>query len=178
MKKLPTYINIEEFEKLFEAVNKLKRITPRRKKEYKLAMLLGFEAGMRISEIVGYLDKVPILSKEQVDLQRHTIRIVSGKGEKDRVVPLPKRFNLTAYNMLPLKIDRRALQFFITKLGGKVLNKKITFHTLRHSFASNCVNKMPLHQLQMLLGHSRLDTTGIYLHANPDEAIRNARECF
>jgi len=35
-----------------------------------------------------------------------------------------------------------------------------------------------LHQVQMLMGHSRLDTTGIYLHANPKEAIDKAQELF
>ncbi|GAH78518.1 unnamed protein product, partial [marine sediment metagenome] len=79
----------------------------------------------------------------------------------------------------PLTIQRRALQSFVTKLGKEVLSKEISFHTLRHGFASHLVNSgRPLHEVQMLMGHSRLDTTGIYLHANPKEAIENAREVF
>jgi len=80
---------------------------------------------------------------------------------------------------LPLKIKRRALQYQITKLGKKVLNKKITFHTLRHGFCSHLANSgMSLHQIQILAGHSNLQTTGIYLHANPQASIEKAQELF
>jgi len=39
-------------------------------------------------------------------------------------------------------------------------------------------NGRPLHEIQMLMGHSRLDTTGIYLHANPRQAIEGAQNVF
>ena len=165
-KKLPTIITKEEFEKIFYAETD---------KNYKLAFLLGFEAGMRISEIVGYKDKVPKLTPDRID--DVSIRIISGKGGKDRIVPRPKRLNEHALKLLPLKISRRAIQWEITRLGVKILNKQITFHTLRHGFCSHLVNQgRPLHEVQMLAGHSRLDTTGIYLHANPKDAIDKARE--
>jgi len=169
-KKLPKIISQEEFEKVLKATEK---------KEYKVAFLLGFESGLRLSEIVGFKDKVPKLSKENVSLEQNTIRVISGKGGKDRIVPLPKRFNINALKLLPLKMSRRSLQSKITEIGEEVLNKKITFHTLRHGFGSHLAGKgMPLHQIQMLMGHSRLDTTGIYLHANPKESIDKSRELF
>jgi integrase/recombinase XerD len=168
--KLPKIISQEEFEKLFAA---------EKNKNYKLAYLLGFEAGMRISEIVGYKDIVPRLEPMNVDLKQNTIRIISGKGNKDRTVPLPKRFNEAAFKLLPILVPRRTLQNAITKLGKRVLNKDITFHTLRHGFGTHLSNQgRPLHEIQMLMGHSRLDTTGIYLHANPKQAINGAREAF
>ncbi len=183
MKKLPKIISQEEFEKLMKEASKIEQSiklkSPRklRIKQYRISMLLGFEAGMRISEIVGYLDKVPALTKDKVESA--SIRIISGKGGKDRIVPRPKRFNSGAVELLPLKLKRRALQSFITNLGVKVLNKQISFHTLRHGFASHLLNSgRPIHEVQMLLGHSRLDTTGIYLHANPIKAIEGAREIF
>jgi len=177
MRKLPKIINREEFEQLLKAVPKVKRINPKTKKQYQLAMLLGFEAGMRISEIVGFNDVVPPLSPEQIT--EGSIKIVSGKGQKDRIVPRPKRLNEEAIKMLPLKIKRRALQHFIKMLGMKILNKEISFHTLRHGFGSHLAgNGMPLHMVQQLMGHSRLDTTGIYLHANPKEALEKAGELF
>jgi len=179
-KKLPKIITQEEFEQLFEAVSKLERKAKKRKsrlKQYRLAMLLGFEAGLRISEIVGYKDRVPPLAKSNIE--ESSIRILSGKGGKDRIVPKPKRMNSTAVQMLPLKIKRRALQGFITQLGQQVLKKEITFHTLRHGFGSHLAGMgRPLHEIQLLMGHSRLDTTGIYLHANPAQAIEGAREVF
>ena len=181
-KKLPKIISQEEFEQLFAAASKLEKKTKSatsklQVKKYRIAMLLGFEAGMRISEIVGWLDRVPPLSKENID--DASIRILSGKGGKDRIVPRPRRLNQAAIDMLPLDINRRSLQHFITRLGMKVLGKEISFHTFRHGFVTHLVNSgRPLHEVQMLAGHSRLDTTGIYLHANPKKAIDGAREVF
>ena len=95
------------------------------------------------------------------------------------MVPKPKRLNENAMRLLPIKIGRRALQKYITALGQKVLNKHITFHVLRHGFASHLVNSgRPIHEVQVLLGHARLDTTGIYLHANPVQAIAGAQNAF
>lgn len=216
-KKLPRIITQDEFEKLFEAT---------KNKEYKLAMLLGFEAGMRISEIVGFANagsrccdapltylkvtdrgyfkrkpfacskcgkvltykdiyhnkkfgyKVEPLNKSNIDLNRHSITII-GKGNKQRIVPLPKRFNTTALAMLPISASRRALQWHVTELGKTMLQKAISFHTLRAAFATHLINMgRPLHEIQMFMGHSRLDVTGIYLRANPQDAINKARDVF
>jgi len=69
-KKLPKIITQDEFEKLFKfAQLKYKNAGKKRKpiiKQYMLAMLLGFEAGLRISEIVGWKDRVPRLQKSQI----------------------------------------------------------------------------------------------------------------
>ena len=177
VRKLPKIINQEEFELLLKEIPKVTRVTKARKEQYKLAMLLGFESGMRISEIVGFKDKVPPLQKEQIG--ENQIKIISGKGGKDRIVPRPKRLNQRALMLLPMKIKRRSLQSFITNLAKKVLHRPLSFHTLRHGFGSHLAGLgVPLHQIQMLMGHSRLDTTGIYLHANPKEAIDKAQELF
>jgi len=172
-KKIPAIITQEEFEKIFEA---------EKNKQYKLAFLLGFEAGMRISEIVGLEVKgvwtIQPLQKSQIDLSANTIKVISGKGKKDRMVPLPKRFNKNALELLPIKKGRRALEIRIKKLGLEILGKDIHFHTLRHGFGSHLAATRPLHEVQMLMGHSRLDTTGLYLHANPKQAIMGARDAF
>lgn len=170
VKKLPKVISQEEFEKLLKKT---------KKKEHKLAFILAFEAGLRISEIVGFKDRVPKLKKQSIDLQGHQIRIESGKGGKDRIVPLPKRVNANAVKLLPLKVSRRTLQRTVTQIGKEVLGRGISFHTLRHGFGTHLAeNNVPLHQIQMLMGHSRLDTTGVYLHANPKQATEKARELF
>lgn len=185
-KKLIEYITQEEFERIYNYVVKLEHdATVKRKqklKQYRVAILLGFESGMRISEIIGLKYsksaefKIKPLTKEQ--FENNSIKIIGGKGDKDRKVPKPKRINTTAIHMLPLKIKRRSLQKFIADIGKIVLKKHITFHTLRHGFGSHLANKRPLHELQMLMGHSRLDTTGAYLHANPAKAIEGAIEAF
>ena len=174
--KLPKIITQAEFEKLFDYV--LKKKKPHYK-EYALCMLLAFEAGMRISEIVGWKDKVPILTKDSISFERNTIKIISGKGSKDRMVPLPKRVNANALNLLPICVQRRAIQKFITKIGKEVLGRQISLHTFRHGFASHlATHGRPLHELQMLLGHSRLDTTAVYLHTSPVDAVKGARDVF
>ena len=180
MRKLPKIITIEEFTRMLEYVEKDK---PCNYKQYQLAMILGFKAGMRLSEIVGFkrLGGIEMvrLTSDKIDLQGHTIRIEDAKGGKDRVVPCPKEINERAVKMLPLTLSRRSLQLFVTNLGQTVLNKTISFHSLRHGFGSHLANAgRPLHEIQMLMGHSRLDTTGIYLHANPTKAIEGARELF
>lgn len=174
-KKLISWVTQEEFEKLFKVEYD---------KPFKLAMLLAFEAGMRISEILGLKKKdktykIQPLQRNQVDLERHTILIKSGKGNRDRVVPLPKRFNEKALAILPLTFSRRTFQRRLKDLGNRVLNKRIGPHTLRHGFGSHLAGSgRPIHEVQMLMGHSRLDTTGIYLHANPKKAVEGARDVF
>lgn len=174
-KKLPKIITKEEYEKLLDYTLKQKK---RHSKHYALCMMLGFEAGLRISEIVGHGTKLTPLSSYSIDPQQNTIRI-TGKGGKDRIVPLPKRVSSKAIELLPIQLTRRAIQKYITYIGQKVLQKKISFHTFRHGFGSHLAGAgRPLHEIQMLMGHSRLDTTGIYLHANPKKAIEGAREVF
>lgn len=176
MKKLPKTITKEEYEQLLQYSLKSKK---KNSKVHSLAMMLGFEAGMRISEIVGFKEHIPPLKAENISLERHTIRITSGKGQKDRIVPLPKRLGSNALKLLPITLSRRALQLYVTKLGKKLLNKDISFHTLRHGFGSHLANEgRPLHEIQMLMGHSNLNTTGIYLHVNPTKAVEGAREVF
>jgi len=227
-KALPDFITQEEFEKLFaEIIIREKKASPRRKKrlkQYRLAILLGFEAGMRISEIVGLKEliskchdaslterrieengrklkyffcsvchkklisqkdyyrggdwRIFPLNKKQIDLKGHSIKII-GKGGKERVTFLSKRFNNICLEMLPLTISRRALQTFIESLGKNILHKSIHFHSLRHGFCSFLAGKgIPLHEIQMLAGHANLSTTGIYLHANPKIVIDKIKEVF
>jgi len=180
MKRLPIIISQEEYELLLSSSLKVKDIKKTKLKHYWLAILLAGEAGLRISEIVGYngKNKIPALTKDKVNLKANQIFVQSGKGKKDRIVPVPPRFKEKHLSMLPLKIKRRSFQHFIENLSKKVLGKRISPHTLRHYFGSRCAEQMPLHQVQALMGHSRLDTTGIYLHANPTKSIEDARRIF
>lgn len=224
VKKLPKFISLAEFDQLVESVRKSKT---KNKKEKLLAMHLGFQAGMRLSEIIGLPENIskccrevikPVirqvgdkkyreytcskcnkilkttdfrlspdkwrikpLQKKQVDLNSNHIKIEGGKGEKDRIVPCPKKVNKTAVELLPLypKLQRRNFQIFIRNLCLEVLEKDLSFHAFRHGFGSHLASQnRPLHEIQMLMGHSRLDTTGIYLHANPKKAIEGARDIF
>ena len=157
----------------------LKLISKEKNKKYRLAYILALGSGLRISEVVGYKDKIKPLTKEQIDLKAHTIRVF-GKGGKERITVTSPLLNETNINLLPLKINRRTLQRHIVKLGLKYLNKKVTFHTLRHGFANYMANErnVPLPMVQQMLGHSRLDTTGIYTKSNPTQTIQTAWSQF
>lgn len=205
-RKLPHPISKEDFDKLVEAIKKeleeewkprAKRYTKtgERLRQYLVAICLGFGAGMRISEILGlqkkqkYKDKIlesniPALTFDRIE--NNYIRVISGKGRKDRVVPLPvktfRQAGITKQDLkqyLPLKISYRSMQNYISQISKKVLNKHVTFHQLRHGFVTHALESgLDIHQVQMFAGHSRLDTTGLYLHANPDKALEKYGEVF
>lgn len=175
MTKLIKFITLEEFNKLMKA---------ERKREYKLAYALGFGSGLRLSEIIGFKRKngeeIKPLTAEQIDLKTHQIRLYGAKGKKDRITVTSPLLNEANIKLLPLNIPRRTLQGRIKTLGKKTLGKDISFHSLRHGFGNFQANEknLPLPMLQQLLGHSRIDTTGIYTKANPIQAIGKAWENF
>jgi integrase/recombinase XerD len=175
MAKLIKFITLEEFKII---------LSKAKGKQTKLGMVLGFGSGLRISEMLGGKRKdgslIPPLTKEKVDLQAHQIRIEQGKGKKDRITVTSPWLNEQNIKLLPLKLKRRTFQHRVTQLGKKWLKKEISCHTLRHGFGNYMVNEknVPLPMVQQMMGHSRIDTTGIYTKANPKQAIEKAWEAF
>lgn len=172
--KLITYIKEEEFEKLLKA---------EKKREFKLAYLFAFGSGLRISEIVGYKRKdkkeIQPLQSNQIDLQAKTIKVIGGKGMKDRIVPLFPGFKQEYLKMLPLEIKRSTLQAHFKTLCKKVLDRDCHFHELRHGFGVlSTIKKVPMPFIQAAMGHSRLDTTGIYTAASPEEMKKAYAEAW
>ena len=168
--KLVRFITMEDGKKI---------IAKETDKKFKLAFSLALGSGLRLNEVVGYKNKYNALTKEQIDLKVHTIKIF-GKGGKERITVTSPMLNETNIKLLPLKLNRRTIQRRIQQLGKDVLGKELTFHTLRHGFANFMVNEknVPLPMVQSMLGHSRLDTTGIYTKSNPIQAINTAWEKF
>jgi len=163
--KLPAYLKEEEFVTLIKLV---------KKPHHKLAFILAFNSGLRIGEITN-------LNSEHIDFEGKKIFIKEGKGGKDRVVPLPKKFPKSYLKYLPLKCGIRALQIsfknYVKK--SKIPKPDLHFHSLRHSFAVNCMNKgIPLNQIQVLLGHGNIATTSIYLRINPIDALKSYEEMW
>lgn len=169
VRKLINFIELHDFKKILKVT---------KDKGTKLAFVLGFGSGLRISEIVGYKE-IPPLQQSQINLKTHQIKIY-GKGGKERVTVTSPWLNETNIKLLPLEIKRRTLQYRINRLSEKVLNRKIGFHVLRHGFANYmaCEKNVPLPMVQAMLGHSRLDTTGIYTKSNPKQTIETAWEVF
>ncbi|EJL39907.1 tyrosine recombinase [Brevibacillus panacihumi W25] len=147
----------------------------------KLVVLTLYYTGLRISECLN-------LTLDTVDLDEKRIRVIAGKGNKDRTVPISDKllpllveyvkkqrpkvssnyfFATGKTGMLSPVYVNRVLGETVTKLKWK---KKVTAHILRHSFASQLVKKeVNLVKIQKLLGHSSLKVTSIYTHSNIEE---------
>ncbi|HEY0090446.1 MAG TPA: tyrosine-type recombinase/integrase [Candidatus Lokiarchaeia archaeon] len=171
-KKLPVAVTEEEFSLLIHKTKEMKQ---------KLAFLLAFSSGLRISEIVT-------LKKENIDIKERKILIEEGKGKKDRIVPLPKGFKEVHLKYFPMKYANkksgvRTLQNAFKRVcissGLTKTKPTIHFHSLRHGFGSQCAKKgIPIHHIRTLMGHSNISTTNVYLELNPQEALKSYEDKF
>jgi len=174
--KLIKFISIEDFRKVLKAETDNSR---------KLAYVLAFGSGLRISEIVGPApnsnQEIKPIKANQINLQTRQIKVL-GKGGKERITVINPLFPIreSMLKLLPLKIERRTLQNRFKKLCEKTLGRPLNFHTLRHGFANHMLNErgisMPM--VQGFGGWARLDTVGIYATANPVQAIDKVWEGF
>lgn len=161
-KKLPVYVSENDFLKII-------RVT--KFKHHKLAFMLGFYSGLRISEILE-------LEPRDFDFKRGTILVREGKGSKDGVTKIPKFFIKPMLDLLPLKnhCRQRALQkaFIKACTESGVIERKPTihFHSLRHGFCTTAIEKgIDITRVQVLARHSNIATTNIYTHLNPKIAL-------
>jgi len=133
------------------------------------------------------------LKPGEVRLKDYEIKVVNGKGGKSRVVPIAATLEPYLYEWRRIRPNS---PFFFSTLDGRRLHESyvrrmvkryalkagieddVHPHLLRHTCASAWANEPPalaLKEVQELLGHSRLSTTEIYLHTNPDEMKRKLR---
>ena len=170
-KKLPSIIEKDTFIKL---INKEKNI------EHKCWMILGFCSGLRASEVAS-------IKVENIDVNNHRIKII-GKGNKERYTILPDicinilrqycKANRITYKtgyLFPgcageIHISSRTISnYFTIYVKENTLSSKISFHTLRHSFATYyLMNGGDQFILKDMLGHKSLSTTAIYGHLAND----------
>jgi len=154
---------------------------------YYVFTMFMLKTGVRISEFQNAL-------VDDIDFSEKTVYIRGGKGRKDRYVffDLEMEAYLRAWlrerDVLKPKVNnlflnRHGRRFekasvvvyinYINEVYGKKINKHITPHVLRHSFATMCVDKgMDLRTLQDILGHEDIKTTSIYLHKNKESLKR------
>ena len=166
-KPLPIEINEEEFTKIMLATAKM---------HHKIAFLLAWGSGLRISEVCN-------LKPEDFNFEENSVRINMGKNSKDRIVPIPKCFEPRHLKYIPIKCGTRALQKALVWYAGKsgVLKSKpkAHFHSLRHGFATHCLRKgINLVEIQGHLGHTDISTTSIYTNLAPVERIKHYGEKF
>ena len=164
-KRIPTILPKNLFIKIFNDETCLK---------YKCWLILAFCSGLRVDEIAK-------LKIDNLNSKEHKIRVL-GKGNKERYTILPditikilglycKKINLKSGYLFSGTTNKEhmnsktIINYFSSLKTKYSLNKNITFHSLRHSFATYYLsNGGSLLTLQSMLGHSNLNTTTIYLH--------------
>ena len=166
--KTPVAITIEEYVEILKQTTGL---------HHRMGIMLAFESGLRISECIA-------LKPENINLKEKTIQVRGGKGDKDRVTILPESWDDKVHRpLLPIPCSKRALQkeFELACERSGLYKKKPTvhFHSLRHGFASFIYTQgVPLEHIQILLGHSDISTTMVYVRVSPFKAIKSARQAF
>lgn len=172
-KPLPKFLTETEIEKLFAAIDTSK---PKGTRDYTMLYLM-LMTGMRVSELLN-------LRISDVDFQNSYIIVRMGKGRKDRIIPLNKNVKELLYNYIKTfkpenglfdnensSKSRRGVLYIIRKYCKKAgIEKRVTPHTFRHTFATLLLrNGENIRLVQSLLGHSSISTTAIYLHIINDE---------
>jgi site-specific recombinase XerD len=168
-RKLPQVLTMEEIWKIICATNNLK---------HRLILMTTYSAGLRASETIN-------LKAENIDSKRMLIK-VKGKGGKERYTLLAKRLLPELrhyYTTFPPKIylfpssykhkKYQTLSYESVRCIYEKARKKAGvkrgngIHTLRHSFATHLLEAgYDIRKIQVLMGHSRLSTTMIYLHVS------------
>jgi integrase/recombinase XerD len=182
---LPSVMSLSEVEQmLLIASNEMticnvKTYTYFEKLRHLTVLELLFATGTRVSEICN-------LKVEDVDLIAGTIKIM-GKGSRQRIVQVCHPDVIEILKLYRSRLSKKAVRrgyFFVNRLGARLsdqsvrimiknysskakINKKITPHTFRHSFATLMLEQnVDIKYIQGILGHSSISTTQIYTHIN------------
>jgi integrase/recombinase XerD len=162
-RKLPMVLSPEEVARLLNAAPGLK---------YKAALSVAYGAGLRAAEVVS-------LKICSIDSRRMIIRVEQGKGRKDRNVMLSasllellRTWWRAARPQGWLFPGRDRVQPITTRQLNRAchaaaqmaeIDKRVSLHTLRHSFATHLLEQnVDVRVIQVLLGHAKLDTTALY----------------
>ncbi|WP_321317548.1 tyrosine-type recombinase/integrase [Labilibaculum sp.] len=171
-KKIPQILSPEQVQVLLSCISNIK---------HHALISLAYATGMRRNEILS-------LRVEDIDSARNMIIVKYGKGGKQRQIPIkssllkilreyykqyrPSKFLFEGYRP-DMQYSPTSFRNILRKAALKSkVNKRITPHTLRHSFATHMLESgLNLKQLQLILGHNAMKTTSIYLHVADTSSI-------
>jgi site-specific recombinase XerD len=174
-RKLPVVLSRAEVARLIAAA---------RNPKHRAALSVAYGAGLRASEVVS-------LKVGDIDSERMTLRVEQGKGRKDRYAMLSPvllerlrawwRVGHAQGKLLPggwLFPGRNPLESLSTRQLNRAvhaaalaagIDKRVSMHTLRHSFATHLLEqKVDIRVIQVLLGHKKLETTALYTQVATD----------
>jgi integrase/recombinase XerD len=167
---LPVVLSVNEMVRLFGAVTNTK---------HKAILMTLYAAGLRVSEVTA-------LRVGDIDSERMVINVRQGKGKKDRTVMLaesllktlreywqahrPGRNYLFPAEHSNRHLSSRSVQKIVRRAAAQArTRKRVTVHTLRHSFATHLSEAgADLRVIQVLLGHSSYNTTMRYVHVSAE----------
>lgn len=169
---LPTVLSKEEVLDLLRLTRNLK---------HRCVLALIYSSGLRIGELVS-------LELKDIDIDRRQVFVRQSKGRKDRYVMLaesflpllcnylqtytPKRYFVEGYKEKPYTAS--AVRHFLKESCKRArIKKRVSPHTLRHSFATHMLeNGTDLRYIQELLGHAKPETTMIYTHVAQKDVLK------
>ncbi len=186
-KRLPLVMDIREITRIFKTAYSYKKMetVPETYSYFRVLrdiviLELLFSTGARVSEIAG-------LTKSNINLDSGSVTI-RGKGDKERAIQICNRETIDLlrhyYKLYKPSIEKAGNYFLVNRLGQKLsdqsirtivkklagtagINRHITPHMFRHSFATLLLEKdVDIKYIQSLLGHSSIMTTQIYTHVN------------
>ena len=162
-RKVPVVLSPEEVVRFLEAAPGIK---------YKAAFSVAYGAGLRVSEVAT-------LKVSDIDSNRMMLRVEQGKGRKDRYAMLspqllellrdwyrlarPQAWLFPGQNPVNPMTTRQLNRACHAAAEMADIKKRVTPHTLRHSFATHLLEQnIDIRVIQVLLGHAKLDTTALY----------------
>lgn len=164
---LPNVLTLEDIRNIINSIENIK---------HRAIISTIYSCGLRISEAIH-------LKISDIDSSAMTIKIVNAKGKNDRFVMLSEKLLKLLREYFAVykpkeylfegqygeKYSARSIQQIFNNAVRKLnIRKKVTVHTLRHSFASHLLDSgSDIRFIQELLGHKHLSTTQIYTHINP-----------
>ena len=166
-RRLPEILSGEELLRLFGAL---------KNRKHRTILMTAYSGGLRLSEIIR-------LQVTNIDSSRMMIRIENGKGEKDRYTILSPRLlqELRSYAkayrpktwlfpspLLKGHLNKSTPELIFTQAKEKAgITKKVSFHSLRHAFATHLLEAgVDIKTIQVLMGHASITSTAKYIHVS------------